>query len=194
MTGQIAAFPINITNHLSTLFIKSSILCFYLRFSTSRLFNIVIYVVLFIVVVANFIGALGILFFCRPISFFWDFAPMDGTCIPADPWYAWLIILNCVTDGILLVLPAWIIYPLRVGFAQKAAIAAILGTGGLYVFSAAAAWNRTDANGTTQYPRGEHLPRRHCRPGLGHYGCHVPIFGQLYLEVWPPLVLTFRRF
>jgi hypothetical protein len=136
-TGQIAAFPINITNHLSTLFIKASILCFYLRFSTSRLFNIVIYVVLFIVVVANFIGALGILFFCRPISFFWDFAPMDGTCIPADPWYAWLIILNCVTDGILLVLPAWIIYPLRVGFAQKAAIAAILGTGGLYVFSAA---------------------------------------------------------
>lgn len=74
---------------------------------------------------------MSVLFYCRPISFFWTFMPMDGTCNNPDPWYAWLTIFNCVTDFVLLVLPIWIIYPLRVGFAQKTAIAAILGTGGL---------------------------------------------------------------
>ncbi|KXX74162.1 hypothetical protein MMYC01_208568 [Madurella mycetomatis] len=125
----ISAFPVAFTGNLATLFSKASILLFYLRFSTSRSFNVVIYILLFIITVANSLGALGVLFYCQPISFFWELRG-DGTCISGDHWYAWLAILNCVTDGILLVLPAWIIYPLRVGFAQKTAIAAILGTGG----------------------------------------------------------------
>ncbi|GAB1309962.1 hypothetical protein MFIFM68171_00172 [Madurella fahalii] len=126
----ISAFPVPLTGNLATLFSKASILLFYLRFSTSRRFNIVVYILLFIIVVANSLGALGVLFYCQPISAFWDPRGGDATCISGDHWYAWLAILNCVTDGILLVLPAWIIYPLRVGYAQKAAIAAILGTGG----------------------------------------------------------------
>lgn len=55
-----------------------------------------------------------------------------GECFSMDPWYGWLVGFNCVTDAILLVLPTWIIGPLRIGFAQRAAVAAVLGTGGLY--------------------------------------------------------------
>lgn len=118
------------------MFVKTSILRFYLRFSTSRRFTVVIYILMFMVIAANVLSAFAFLFICQPIRYMWDYATMkgQGTCvIRMDPWYGWLVIFNCVTDGVLLVLPAWIIYPLRTGFTQKAALAAILGTGGLYV-------------------------------------------------------------
>ncbi|CAP59759.1 uncharacterized protein PODANS_1_50 [Podospora anserina S mat+] len=128
----LAGFPAAITSNLSVLFIKCSILVFYLRFSTTRILNHVIYVMLVIVVIANSLAAFGVLFTCQPMSSFWD-GKVKGTCINRDAWYAWLVILNCVTDFILLVLPLWLLAPLKIGFSQKAAIAAILGTGGFVV-------------------------------------------------------------
>lgn len=88
-----------------------------------------------LVIAAYLLGAFGFLFGCRPIRYQWDYATMGdkGECFSMDPWYGWLVGFNCVTDAILLALPIWIIGPLRIGLAQKAALAAILGTGGLYV-------------------------------------------------------------
>ncbi|KAK0732486.1 hypothetical protein B0T21DRAFT_412658 [Apiosordaria backusii] len=129
----LAGFPAAITSNLSVLFIKASILVFYLRFSTTRPFNHVIYVMLVIVVIAYSLAAFGTLFGCRPMAAFWDRHVKDRKCISKDAWYGWLIILNCVTDFILLVLPLWLLAPLKIGFSQKAAIAAILGTGGFVV-------------------------------------------------------------
>jgi len=137
---KLAAFPVNISNHLSTLFTKLSILCFYLRFAISRKFRIAVHVLMIIIILAYTLGASGGLFFCRPMSFFWEYMPYvgtpgyngpKGTCIDADGWYAWLMFLNCITDGILLLMPIWIIRPLRIPRAQKIVLAAILGTGGL---------------------------------------------------------------
>ncbi|KAK0630285.1 hypothetical protein B0T17DRAFT_490862 [Bombardia bombarda] len=124
----LGAFPTNITGYLASLFTKSSILVFYLRFSTSRRFNIAVYVILFMVISHNFLGATTILYACRPISKFWTFS--DGSCIDPEPWYGTMVALNVATDLILLLLPIWLLKPLSVGFAQKAALAAILGTGG----------------------------------------------------------------
>ncbi|KAK4203920.1 hypothetical protein QBC40DRAFT_273610 [Triangularia verruculosa] len=129
----LVGFPATIMSNLSVLFIKCSILVFYLRFSTTRLFNRVIYVMLVIVVIANSLAAFGTLFICQPMAAFWDKNVKGGSCIDGDAWYAWLIILNCVTDFILLVLPLWLLAPLKIGFSQKTAIAAILGTGGFVV-------------------------------------------------------------
>ncbi|KAK3985048.1 hypothetical protein QBC44DRAFT_335716 [Cladorrhinum sp. PSN332] len=120
------------TSNVATLFTKSSILVFYLRFSTSRNFTLAVYMILCIVVIANSLGALGTLFLCRPMRRFWNISA-GGECLDQNAWYAWLIIVNCVTDGILLILPAWILAPLRVGISQKVFIAAILGTGGFVV-------------------------------------------------------------
>ncbi|KAK0669090.1 hypothetical protein QBC41DRAFT_112571 [Cercophora samala] len=128
----IGGFGAAITSNLSVLFIKCSILAFYLRFSTTRLLNYVIYFMLVIVVIANCLAAFGTLFICQPMASFWDYR-VKGTCVDRDAWFGWLIILNCVTDFILLVLPLWLLAPLKIGFAQKAAIAAILGTGGFVV-------------------------------------------------------------
>ncbi|KAK3299872.1 uncharacterized protein B0H64DRAFT_2209 [Chaetomium fimeti] len=132
---MLSILSIAITGNISILFIKTSILRFYLRFSTSRRFNIAVYILMFLVIAAYLTGAFGFLFGCQPINYQWDYATMEGKgrCLAMDPWYGWLVAFNCITDAVLLVLPAWIIGPLRIGFAQKAALAAILGTGG-FVF------------------------------------------------------------
>lgn len=50
-----------------------------------------------------------------------------------DLWHSWLIILNCVTDGVLLVLPGRNMHLLQVWLAHRASLAAILGARALYV-------------------------------------------------------------
>ncbi|KAK4226108.1 hypothetical protein QBC38DRAFT_481547 [Podospora fimiseda] len=129
----LSGFGAALTSNVATLFTKCSILVFYLRFSTSRYFTWTIYTILGIVIVANTLGALHAFFVCQPMKRFWTGPGTPGTCWDQHAWYAWLIIMNCVTDGILLVLPAWILAPLRVGLSQKVGIAAILGTGGFVV-------------------------------------------------------------
>ena len=95
-----------------------------------------------LVTAAYLLGAFAFLVGCRPVRYAWDFATMGGKgeCVSMDPWYGWLVGFNCVTDAILLVLPIWLIGPLRICLAQKAALAAILGTGGLYVGNYPATW------------------------------------------------------
>ncbi|KAH6853262.1 hypothetical protein B0I37DRAFT_358874 [Chaetomium sp. MPI-CAGE-AT-0009] len=131
----LSILAIAMTGNLSILFTKTSILRFYLRFPTSRRFNIAVYTLMFLVIVAYLMGAFGFLFGCQPIRYQWDYATMKGKgrCISMDPWYGWLVAFNFVTDAVLLVLPIWIIRPLRIGFAQKAALAGILGMGGFVV-------------------------------------------------------------
>ncbi|KAK3341866.1 hypothetical protein B0T25DRAFT_354946 [Lasiosphaeria hispida] len=124
----ITGFPVNIFSNLSILFTKGSILVFYLRFSTSRAFAITVYAALVIVVGYCFAGAVGVLYACQPISKYWTFGP--GHCVQANAWGSSLISLNVFTDAVILVLPFWILRPLRTGFVQRVAIATVLGTGG----------------------------------------------------------------
>ncbi|KAK4161128.1 hypothetical protein QBC43DRAFT_269123 [Cladorrhinum sp. PSN259] len=128
----LSGFAGAITSNIATMFTKCSILVFYQRFSTSRQFTIALYTMMVIVIIANSLGAFGALFVCRPMRRFWDLSA-GGGCLDQHSWYAWLIIVNCVSDGILLILPAWILAPLTVRVSQKVAIAAILGTGGFVV-------------------------------------------------------------
>jgi hypothetical protein len=156
--------PTPITGNLASLFTKTSILRFYLRFPTSRRFTITVYVVMVLVILANLLGAFGFLFGCQPIWYQWDYYTMkEGSCKNMDPFYAWLVIFNCITDGVLLVMPAWIIGPLRVGLAQKAALAAILGMGGLYVRRL----GFRPSTDSQQRSRRQHPPCRHGREHLG---------------------------
>jgi hypothetical protein len=131
---QISFFPVAITNNFATLFTKASILVFYLRFSVSKRFNIAVYFVLSIVVAYTLMGAFSFLYACQPMIRTWV-PSTPGTCINVNAWYGTLVSLNVFTDLVLLLLPFWILKPLRVCFAQKAAIAAVLGAGSLYVSS-----------------------------------------------------------
>ncbi|KAK3382232.1 hypothetical protein B0T24DRAFT_686122 [Lasiosphaeria ovina] len=120
-----------ITAYLATLFTKASILYFYLRFSTSRLFASAIYFVLFVVVGYCLLGATTALYACQPVAKFWIMS-LEGNCIGASPIYTTLIALNVFTDGVLLLLPFWILLPLKIALYQRLAIAGCLGAGGLW--------------------------------------------------------------
>lgn len=124
----VSFFPIAITNNFSVLFTKASILTFYLRFSVSKSFNIAVYSMFAVVVAYTMMGAFSFLYACTPMIKTWVPSTL-GTCIHVNAWYGTLVALNVFTDVVLLLMPIWLLKPLRVGLAQKAAIAAVLGTG-----------------------------------------------------------------
>lgn len=119
----------SVTYNVATLFIKSSILTFYLRFTTSRVLRAVIYVVMAIAIGYSLTGAFGFLYLCQPIQAYWGGSP--GTCLDIDTWFLACSALNVFTDVLILLLPIWILRPLKMGFIQKAAVTCILMAGGL---------------------------------------------------------------
>ncbi|KAK3488582.1 hypothetical protein B0T13DRAFT_406440 [Neurospora crassa] len=125
----VSAFGVTGTYPIANFFTKFSILSFYLRFTTSRGFTYTVYSTIALVLAFNFVGATGVLYWCQPIETFWKHWE-GGKCVESDTWYISLLGINVVTDVIILLLPIFIIRPLRVAFAQKVAIGAILGTGG----------------------------------------------------------------
>jgi len=118
-----------ITYNFSTLFIKSSILAFYLRFQTERPLQIATYAVLLVAVGYSLAGGFGFLYLCRPIARLWDYS-IDGVCVDANAWYVACAALNVGTDVVILLLPIWILRPLRVRLLQKLAVMGVLMAGG----------------------------------------------------------------
>ncbi len=121
------------TYNLCTLFVKLSILSFYLRFSIDRAFRIAVYVVMFITVGYTVPNALLFLYICKPIASYWDWTIADSTCLDQQAVFDAANILNMSTDYMILLLPIWMLRPLRAPLLKKIGIALILMTGGLYV-------------------------------------------------------------
>ena len=126
----ISAFGVNTSYQIANFFTKLSILSFYLRFTTSRSFTYAVYFTIAFAFAFNFVGATSVLYWCKPISVFWTHWTEDK-CTDNNIWYAVLLGFNVVADIIILLMPIIILRPLRVDCAQKVAIGAILGTGGL---------------------------------------------------------------
>jgi len=117
---------------MATIFIKASILFFYLRFATAnRSFQIVVYAVLLVVVGYSIPSATIFLWMCRPLRKYWDLTVTEGECIAGNPPYLAAAVLNSVTDVVILLLPLWLLWPLRVPWRQKIAVSLVLMAGGL---------------------------------------------------------------
>jgi hypothetical protein len=119
-----------ITYNFSTLFIKASILVFYLRFSFSRYLRSTIYFMLVVIIGYSLAGGFGFLYLCSPIAMLWDFT-IGGTCVDIGMWYLVCAGLNVATDFIILLLPIWILWPMKVSLSQRLAVLAVLMAGGL---------------------------------------------------------------
>jgi hypothetical protein len=120
------------TYNLATLFIKLSILSFYLRFSVDRRFRITVYIVMFITVGYTIPNAFLFSYICIPYQRYWDWS-IQGTCINDQAAFDAANIFNMATDYMILVLPIWMLRPLRVPLLKKIGVALILMAGGLYV-------------------------------------------------------------
>jgi hypothetical protein len=121
------------TYNLSTLFTKLSILSFYLRFSIDRAFRLAVYIVMFIAVGYTVPNALLFAWICKPVAFYWDWSIAGGTCINQQAVFDSANILNMSTDFLILLLPIWMLQPLRAPLLKKIGISLVLMTGGLYV-------------------------------------------------------------
>lgn len=145
----------SITYNMSTLFTKVSILCFYLRFSPEgTAFRVVVYCVMFVSVGYSVAGALGFSYLCRPITSSWDYR-IPGKCVNVVAWYLSCAVLNAATDLVILLLPLWLIRPLRVRLSQKVAVGLILSCGGLYVlqpYSTLCPWTPSDLEASHPEP------------------------------------------
>ncbi|KAL2193798.1 hypothetical protein P885DRAFT_71812 [Corynascus similis CBS 632.67] len=118
-----------LTYNLTTMFIKLSILSFYLRFSVERSFRIAVYLVMFIAFGYSIPNAFLFLYVCRPIPSYWDWA-IQGTCINQQAIFDASNILNMVTDFMILLLPFWMLRPLRLPLSKTLGIGLILAAGG----------------------------------------------------------------
>lgn len=111
---------------------KASILFFYLRFPTPRSFVAACYLVLFIAVGNGLTAGFAFLYLCRPIARHWD-RTITGTCANAVKPFWVAAIVNMATDVVILLLPIWLIWPLRIGAAKMLSVLCILMAGGLFV-------------------------------------------------------------
>ena len=116
----------------ATMCIKGSIIFFYLRFAAAnRPFRIAAYLVLFVVIGYSVPSATIFLWLCRPVRKYWDLTVTEGECIEGYPPYLAAAILNSITDVVILLLPLWLLWPLRVPWKQKFGVGFVLMTGGL---------------------------------------------------------------
>lgn len=77
-------------------------------------------------------NGLVFLYMCQPIAFMWDpTVPGGGKCGDIYGGFLACAALNVATDIIILLMPIWLIWPLRVGLLQKLGVGVIMMTGGL---------------------------------------------------------------
>jgi hypothetical protein len=123
------------TYNIATMCTKASILLYYLRFPSSRAFRLATYLVILASVGYTASGALAWAYSCSPIEKSWN-GGMDGTCINTSAALLARSVLNVVTDLAILLLPVWLLWPLRLWSVwHKLSVLVVLAAGGLYVLS-----------------------------------------------------------
>jgi hypothetical protein len=75
--------------------------------------------------------AFSFIYICSPVERYWD-SSVGGGCVNTDMAYIVTAALNLSADLAILVLPTWLLRPLRsVGTRQKIAVMFVFMTGGL---------------------------------------------------------------
>jgi hypothetical protein len=111
------------------MFVKLSLLLFYLEISPYRRFRMAVYGLIIVIVGYSLASATVVIFSCYPVSKSWDVTVKGGYCVNLPVFYIANLSLNCATDFAVLVLPIPMLWNLRMPFRQKMALAAIFMTG-----------------------------------------------------------------
>lgn len=130
-SNQIGSIAGSLTYHTSTLFAKFSILTFYLRFSSAnRAFRLTAYFVMLFTLGYTVPMALIFFYQCNPMARTWD-ERIGGTCLDITFICNVTGVMNALTDFTILVLPIWLLWPLRIPLMRKIGVTLIMMTGGL---------------------------------------------------------------
>jgi hypothetical protein len=117
---------------IAFMFVKLSILLFYLEVSPHRTFRAMVYVVITATVIYSVLGSFEFVFACRPVAKNWD-VTLDGTCFPSLKVLTIHGGVNIATDVMMLALPVILVRKLRLPTRQKIALAALFMTGTMQV-------------------------------------------------------------
>ncbi|RYP69381.1 hypothetical protein DL771_006138 [Monosporascus sp. 5C6A] len=100
---------------------------------------IVIYAATVVNVLYGTLTSFEWLYACQPMEKYWDLTIVEGTCF--DLFKMMLIngVMNVVTDAIILLLPVWFLWKLRLPTRQRVGVMGIMMTGGLIVRAKASA-------------------------------------------------------
>lgn len=110
--------------------IKASVLCFYARIFTNLGLRSCIKVMLGIVIVWALSFSMAMIFACKPVAFQWNLlAPGGGVCGDLIALYAALIATNIVTDLVIMGLPLYTIWHLKMRGVEKAGLTACFALG-----------------------------------------------------------------
>ena len=70
-------------------------------------------------------------YYCSPIEKLWELT-LQGHYVDIYAAFLGAAVINSVTDVVILLLPVWLLRPLRVKMSQKIAVGFVLMAGGLY--------------------------------------------------------------
>lgn len=111
------------------MFVKLSILLFYLQiFSNSKL-RVVVFGLAIIVTTYSIASVLVVIFPCFPVAKTWDITITGGYCVDLPVFYVANLSLNSATDIAVLVLPFHLLWNLRIPLREKVAVTGIFMTG-----------------------------------------------------------------
>lgn len=117
--------------NLSLILSKLSALSLFLRIFRSRKFVIFTYSFMAVLSVAGFWMVLSSIFFCRPISKFWNVNyPEDkGYCLPKQATWYFNAAFQIASDVVILIMPMPLLWKLHLPWRQKSGIMLVFGVG-----------------------------------------------------------------
>lgn len=117
---------------VSAMFIKLSLLAFYLRLLPNKpAFKIIVYTMMFVSISFGVGSVLSAALQCIPISMLWD-VTVKGRCIKVNLFYYANAALNITTDMIIYILPLPTLWKLQLPIIQRVGLCGVLGLGGLW--------------------------------------------------------------
>ncbi|KAH7075713.1 hypothetical protein BKA63DRAFT_565767 [Paraphoma chrysanthemicola] len=116
--------------------IKSSILCFYTRIFVSIRTLFAVKCMFGVVAVWAISHALTVIFICSPVSFQWDLTIQGGKCGDQIKLFQSIITTNIITDVMIMVLPIYTVWHLKMRKTEKVAVIACFLIGILCIIAA----------------------------------------------------------
>jgi hypothetical protein len=114
----------------SAMFVKLSLLAFYLRLSPNRSFRVLTYIIIFISASFGISSILAAGLQCIPISMLWD-ATQPGHCINIDTFYFANAGIHILTEILIYVLPLPTLWKLHLPLRQKLGLCGLVGLGAM---------------------------------------------------------------
>jgi hypothetical protein len=114
----------------SAMFVKLSLLAFYLRLSPNKTFRITVYTMMAVSICFGVGSVLSAGLQCIPTAMLWDIN-VKGKCLDINLFYFANAALNIVTDTIIYCLPIPTLWKLQLPVVQRIGLCVVLGLGGL---------------------------------------------------------------